>query len=146
MASIACRQDGEIAAEERLPLKVLIVDDDEEDIYLLKRLLRRSKSVSYAFLSCCGLDEGRAIAAEEHFDVLFVDFFLGIDIAIDSGRPRHALLDFPFVLLSGLDAPDLVAIARESGALGFLCKSRLTSEVVDDVALKAVRQPLPARP
>ncbi|MCW2274613.1 response regulator [Rhodoblastus acidophilus] len=137
-----------LLADEPPPVKVLVVDDDEEDIYLLKRLLRRSKTLAYEVVACQSLDEGAMIAAAETIDVLLVDFFLGIDLSIDSDRPNHAVLSLPFILLSGLDAPDLEEVARGAGAVGFLCKGGLTVETVDALTLQvlnAARAGLAAR-
>jgi CheY-like chemotaxis protein len=125
-------RDAERLGAEKLAVKVLIVDDDEEDIYLIKRLLGRSKRFAYRVRDCRGLDEGMAVAAAEEIDLLLVDFFLGIEIAVDTGREKPPVLSQPFVLLSGLDAPELNQIAREAGALAFLCKGGLTVEAVDD--------------
>ena len=127
--------------EKPMPVKVLIVDDDEEDIYLLKRLLRRSRNIAYTVFACGDLDEGAAIAVAEGVDLLLVDFFLGIGISIDSRRPNHAALSRPFILLSGLHAPDLEEVARGAGAIGFLGKGGLTVEALDEFALQTVNAP-----
>jgi CheY-like chemotaxis protein len=137
MALIDLGQGGGRLDDEPPSVKVLIVDDDDEDVYLLKRWLRRSKRIDYQVFACQGLDEGAAIAAAEDIDVVIVDFFLGVGISIDSGRPGHDLLSWPFILLSGLDVPDLEDIARGAGALGFLCKGGLTVVAVDELVLQA---------
>jgi CheY-like chemotaxis protein len=138
MTLIDVIQGGRLLADEPPPVKILVVDDDAEDIYLLKRLLRRSKALSYEVFACQSLDEGSALAGAESIDVLCVDFFLGIGISIDSRRPNHALLSLPFILLSGLDVPDLEEVARGAGAVGFLCKGGLTVETVDALALQVL--------
>ena len=141
MALIDLDQGVRLFDDDPSPVKVLVVDDDAEDIYLLKRLLRRSKTLAYDVVACHGLDEGAAIAAAVGIDVLVVDFFLGTGISIDSRRPNHELLSLPFILLSGFHAPELEQVARDAGAVGFLCKGGLTVEAVDALALQILRAP-----
>jgi CheY-like chemotaxis protein len=132
---------GRLLADEPPPVKILVVDDDAEDIYLLRRLLRRSNALTYEVFACRSLDEGSAVAGVESIDVLFVDFFLGIGISIDCGRPNHALLSLPFILLSGLDVPDLEEVAHGAGAVGFFYKGGLTVETIDGLALQVLNAP-----
>jgi len=139
MARVDLSCGGWAFAPKPPPIKILVVDDDDEDVYLFKRLLGRSKRLAYEVVACRGLDEGAAIAAAEPIDVAFVDFFLGIGISIDSGRPHHDLLSLPFVMLSGLDVDDLEHVARDAGAIGFLCKGGLTVDAVDTIMLQALR-------
>jgi CheY-like chemotaxis protein len=141
MTLIDLIQGGRLLADEPPPVKILVVDDDAEDIYLLKRLLRRSKTFVYEVFACQSLDEGAAIAAALSIDILLVDFFLGIGMSIDSRRPNHSVLSLPFILLSGLDAPDLEEVAREAGAVGFLDKGGLTVDRIDGLALQVLNAP-----
>ncbi|WP_206605876.1 response regulator [Rhodoblastus sphagnicola] len=122
--------------EERPLVHVLIVDDDAEDVFLLRRLLRRSKRVAYQVADCREMDEGAALAAAGDVDLVFLDFVLGLGLSLGGGRANHDLLALPFILLSGLDIPDLKRIARDAGALDYLCKSDLTVEALDELALK----------
>ncbi|MCW2282520.1 CheY-like chemotaxis protein [Rhodoblastus acidophilus] len=138
MAFIDLSQGARLMADDSPPVRILVVDDDAEDIYLLKRLLRRSKTLAYQVFACGSLDEGAAIAAAEAIDVVLVDFFLGVGVSVDSRRPNHAVLSLPFLLLSGLDAPDLEEVARQAGASGFLDKGGLAVETIDAFALQVL--------
>lgn len=54
------------------PLSVLLIDDNEDDAFLLKRILRKiSKEIR--FVHCAVEEEARHLITEDTFDIVFLD-------------------------------------------------------------------------
>lgn len=125
------------------PLRVLIVEDSEDDAQLLLRELRNGgyeaahRRVEYA--------EAMAVAlSAEPWDIVICDYSLprfdapaALQVLKDSG------LDLPFIIVSGAMGEDAMVEAMRSGAHDFLTKDRLARLVpaVDrELAEAALRQ------
>ena len=107
------------------PLRVLIVEDSEDDAELLLRELRRggydltSKRVDTA--------EGMAAALEnETWDIVLADYvmprFSGL-AALMLVKERE--LDLPFIIVSGAIGEDIAVEAMKAGAHDYVTKGRL---------------------
>jgi hypothetical protein len=44
----------------------------------------------------------------------------------------------PFVLVSGLDTPEIQMEARKAGAVGFICKSDLILDSIENMTLSLI--------
>lgn len=108
-----------------IPLRVLIVDDSEDDATLLLRHLRKCgwepdhTRVENASAMAAALDNAQ-------WDVVISDLsmplFGGFE-ALDLFRKR--MLDIPFILLSGMVSDETAARAFKAGASDCLCKQNL---------------------
>ena len=104
-------------------IRVLIVDECEDDFILMREMLTRAGrmkfSVTWAASYEAGIGELRAPAC----DVALVDYRLDGRNGIELIREAHAFgCTVPFILLTGLEAPDLVNQALAAGAADFLVK------------------------
>ena len=113
-------------------LRILIVDDDEDDFVLTEDLLRRIQGWS------CETDWADSMAAAvEHIqarphDVYLVDYRLGAQSGLDV---LHALrtsgCSSPAILLTGVDNREVDVSAMQLGAADYLVKSELSSVVLE---------------
>ena len=105
-------------------LRVLIVDDSDEDFELLLRELRRGGYTPEALRVDTPQDMLKAI--ESPWDVIISDYsmphcslFVALDIAQLHG------LDVPFIIASGAIGEELAVRAMKAGAHDFVMKDKL---------------------
>jgi two-component system cell cycle sensor histidine kinase/response regulator CckA len=109
-----------------LPLDVLLVEDDEEDYYIVRRLLARATTIR-CFLHWCATSEAALQTLRQRpFDVCLMDYRLGADDGLTLLRTiRREGFALPVILLTGQGdvAVDLEAMA--AGAWDYLVKGQL---------------------
>jgi diguanylate cyclase (GGDEF)-like protein/PAS domain S-box-containing protein len=113
------------------PIRVLLVDDDEDDFVMTRELLREAGPGAFQLDWICNYEE--AIVAIERRDhaVYLLDYRLGEHSGLDilrsaGGRNPQS----PMILLTG-QGDELVDIeAMKEGAADYLVKSQLTSDLL----------------
>lgn len=114
-------------------IKILIIDDDEDDFVILKRYISQIQGVNQLLLHWCGsYQEGlEAVCRGEH-EIYFVDFVLGPKTGLDLIREAIAKnCEQPIVLLTGAGNQDIDLQAMQAGAADYLVKSELTTEKLE---------------
>lgn len=122
-------------------IKVLLVDDDEDDYILTKYLFDDLKNDVYELeWTTDGAQALAAMKAHEH-DIYFVDYrlgeFNGLEIireAIDSGCTS------PLVLLTGQGDAEVDFQAMQAGAADYLIKGDLEAPLLERVIRYSIRQ------
>ena len=114
------------------PTRVLIVDDDADQRFVLRRLFRR-EGITEVFEAADG-DDALVVAREERPDVVVLDLAMpgrsGIDVLPEL---REAVGPVPIVVLSNLARRRWEAEVIERGAVGFVEKSTPTDRLISDV-------------
>ena len=111
--------------ETRIPLRVLIVEDSEDDCFLLVRELQRG---GYApqYRRVDNAAEMAEALAMQSWDVVLADYsmpgFSGIE-ALAMLRSRQ--LDTPFIFVSGNMGEDLAVAAMRAGAQDYIMKDAI---------------------
>ncbi|APG28625.1 hypothetical protein A7E78_12685 [Syntrophotalea acetylenivorans] len=106
-------------------LNVLIVEDSEDDVLLLKRHLRQG-----GYLIHCGwVDTAAALnqaLSEESWDVVISDYSLPSFTAIDAlFMLQKKGLDIPFIIVSGAIGEEIAVSAMKAGAHDYVMKDNL---------------------
>lgn len=129
-------------------VNVLLIDDDSDDAYLVRRELERyGIDVEWA----SGFDAGVEAFASRRFDAVLVDHFLGprtgLDFLQHAGSQRPGV---PIILITGLGSQEVDDAALEAGAAGFVLKDDARGDLLSRTIRYAVRaskdQPPSARP
>jgi two-component system cell cycle sensor histidine kinase/response regulator CckA len=109
------------------PIRVLIVEDDEEDFILMRDLFGGIKNTTYAIERASDTAAAlRAFGARRH-DVYLIDDRVGPDSGIDLVRQGEELhLTAPFIILTGQGEPHVDMAAMRAGAADFLVKGEIT--------------------
>jgi len=110
----------------RQPLKVLIVEDSEDDTLLVVRELKRG-GYNPAFERVDSEEDMVSALNKEERDLIIADYtmpgFSGT-AALDLYKERD--LDIPFILVSGTIGDDIGIRAMVAGAHDYICKSNLS--------------------
>lgn len=109
-------------------LRVLLIEDDEDDYLITQDMLSEVSSVKIQLTWKDSLTDGLATLRENAGDVALVDLRLGPDSGLDLIQQAKAEgITTPFILLTGQGDNELDARAVELGAADYLVKGRLDS-------------------
>ncbi|MEO5802307.1 MAG: PAS domain S-box protein [Verrucomicrobiota bacterium] len=105
------------------PLRVLIVEDSEDDAILLLRHLRRAYDPQFERVSTVAQMKA---ALEKYWDVIISDYSMpGFD-GLDALRLlQETKLDTPFIIVSGAIGEDIAVHAMKAGANDYVMKGKL---------------------
>ncbi|MCL7942539.1 EAL domain-containing protein [Marinobacter sp. ATCH36] len=104
-------------------LRILLIEDDEDDYLITRDLLQDSSPVSTRLDWVDSTREGIAALETGDYAVALVDFRLGPDSGIDLiQEARERSIGTPFILLTGQGDEELDARAVELGAADYLVK------------------------
>lgn len=114
------------AADRRAPLRVLLVEDSEDDALLLLRALRHGGYETSSRRVDTAADLDAALAAET-WDIVFCDYVMPRlsgphAIALIRARQR----DLPVIMVSGEVGEEYAVAAMKAGANDFVMKGRLS--------------------
>ena len=62
---------------------ILLIEDDEDDFFILKHLISKSPYLSVTFDWFKTIEEARESYKEDTYDLIFVDYYLGKNTALD---------------------------------------------------------------
>jgi len=129
-----------MASREPQQIRVLIVDDDENDFILVKRLLEGSPIVHYKVEWVSNMESARQRLIQEGIDAILVDYRMGSSNGLDILRdPWISREHPPVILLTGRDDPEVDKEAMEAGASDYLSKTTLSARQLDRVIRYTVR-------
>ncbi len=118
---------------DKQPLRILIIDDDEEDYFIIGEHLRSINDGHTFSIDWCGkYQDAEAIVCTGQYDIYFVDFRLGAKTGLD--LIKHAIsinCEEPIILLTGKGNHEIDLMAMEAGAVDYLIKSELNPEKLE---------------
>lgn len=119
-------------------LRILIVDDDEDDFVITRDLLRERLS-SCLVTWANSFREGVRYLSSGNHDLAIVDFRLGAETGLDL-LEKGGQLDWhiPIILLTGTDNPNVDHLATEGGAADYLVKQHLDATALERAVRYAV--------
>ena len=114
------------------PMKVLLVDDDEDDYILTRDLFGDIEGAKFELDWAATYDTGlRAICQREH-DVYFVDYRLGGRSGLDLIQEVIGIgCEAPLILLTGQGDHEVDMDAMKAGAADYLVKGRIDAELLE---------------
>ncbi|MBE9200966.1 MULTISPECIES: hybrid sensor histidine kinase/response regulator [unclassified Nodularia (in: cyanobacteria)] len=114
------------------PIKVLLVDDDEDD-YILTRDWFREFQVAGCELSWRdSYETGKDAIAHQNHDLYLVDYRLGMNSGLELLREAIANgCSSPIILLTGQGDREIDLEAMKAGAADYLEKSQLTAPLLE---------------
>ena len=113
-------------------IRVLLVEDDEDDFLITKDVLDDIPGRSVVLDWCEDYESAFARLLEGECDICFVDYRIGGETGIDFvERARAADLRTPLVLLTGVGQRDIDVAATRAGASDYLDKSELNPALLE---------------
>ncbi len=120
-------------------IKVLLIDDDEDDYILTRELLAEVNDGNYALDWANSYEAGLTVAARREHHVCLVDYRLGERSGVELIRDaRQSSLTTPMILLTGQGNHNVDVEAMEAGATGYLVKDDTAAERLDRAIRYAV--------
>ena len=108
--------------------KVLLIEDDASDLYLIKKMLAEERDNSFSLEHADNLSEGLGRLNKTDFDVVLLDLGLPDSWGLETFITIHAQApQVPIVVLSGLDDKSLAINAVHNGAQDYLVKGDINS-------------------
>ncbi len=125
----------------KIPLRLLLVEDNAGDARLLREYLAQADSVRFEIETVVRLSEAMDATRERDFDIVLLDLSLpdgsGLDTYITLAREAPHL---PIVLLTGLDDDALALRAVQAGAQDYLVKGQVNENSLARSLLYAVER------
>jgi two-component system, sporulation sensor kinase E len=115
------------------PIRVLIVDDDEEDFFITSEYIRNIKGRNFIIDWCYKYQEALDNICQSKYDIFFIDYYLGQKTGLD--LMKEALqknnCSQPLILLTGMGNHKIDMEAMEAGAFDYLVKLELNTEKLE---------------
>lgn len=122
-------------------IKILLIEDDEDDYILTKEIINEIPSNSYNLEWATNYEEGLNAMKSNSFDVFLLDYRLGKDSGLDLLKKMNFVVESgPIILLTGQGDRELDFEALESGASDFLVKAELNPDLIDRSIRYAIQQ------
>jgi len=108
-------------------LRVLLIDDSDDDAHLILRELRRGNyEVEYELVETRATMEDALSNREREWDIILCDYNMPLFNALDALETLKATgLDIPFLILSGTINEEMAVTALKAGAHDFVLKGKL---------------------
>jgi PAS domain S-box-containing protein len=114
------------------PVRILIIDDDEDDFILTKEYLEAIQDRVLTIEWCYNYKTALEHIAAKRFELYFVDYRLGAKTGVDLLKEAMELnCEEPIILLTGKGNTNIDKQAMQMGAVDYLVKSELTSEKLE---------------
>ena len=113
-------------------VRVLLVDDDEDDFIVTRDLLMDSDRRAFNLTWKNNYETALVAMAEHQFDVCLVDYLMGAHTGLELlDEVLRRGFSAPIILLTGQSDREIDFRAMKAGAADFLIKSQLTSSLLE---------------
>lgn len=117
---------------ENIPIKILIIDDDEEDFFLTSQYIKKIRGKEFIIDWCYRYKEALEAITEAKYDIYFIDYYLGAKTGLE--LMKEALeqnCEQPLILLTGMGNQKIDLEAMQAGAFDYLVKLELNTEKLE---------------
>lgn len=113
-------------------IKVLIIEDDEDDYIIIKHYLTQIKRVDFDVYWCNNFDFAFEEIAKNEHDIYLIDQYLGSGEGVQLiEKLRKNYFIKPLILLTGAGNIKIDETAMEKGASDFLVKSEIRPDTIE---------------
>jgi PAS domain S-box-containing protein len=114
------------------PIKVLLVDDDEDDFIIARDLISQIRDRHYQVEWRDNFEDGLEVAQRGEHDICLLDYRLGEFTGLDLLRKaKQTGCRAPMILLTGQGDHELDVEAMKAGAADYLVKGQLTTDSLE---------------
>src|SRR5436305_8094957 len=112
-------------------MKILLIEDDEEDALLLKKTLTKIPLTHYDITWEPSYQTGLLQLLKGKYDLCLVDYRLGTENGIDLVKAaRHSDYAGPIIVLTGANAGEIDIMALQAGADDYIAKGELHGDLL----------------
>ncbi len=124
-----------------IEIRVLLIEDNPGDAYLLQEYLNRGKLASYSVTHVSLLADGKKAMQEEDYDVIFLDMGLpdGTSSTIVSEAIKHAR-NTPVIVMTGNNDIQQGIESVKAGAQDYLIKGEARDDTVERAIHHAIER------
>src|SRR6201996_791479 len=116
------------------PVKVLLIDDEENSFILLRRMAAKAPDRQFVMEWANSYAAGLKALEKQQHDVCLLDYRLGAETGLDLLREAVKRgVATPIIILTGTDEPRVDFEATELGASDFLLKDSLNPVILERV-------------
>ena len=131
---------SEIDGENR-PVKILLVEDDEDDYVIIRKMLSKIPNQQYDLRWVSEFETALEDTSLSHFDLFLVDYRLGVQNGLELLHILHNQEDSPpVILLTGKGDHEIDVQAMKNGASDYLEKGNLNPVLLERSMRYAVEQ------
>lgn len=113
-------------------IKVLLVEDDEDDYIIFKDILREIKINTYSLTWVSSYEKAHEQVQKNEHDIYFFDYLLGVKTGLDLLQECvKAGVDSPIIILTGLGNQQTDFKAMQLGAADYLVKDEINVEKLE---------------
>jgi PAS domain S-box-containing protein len=117
---------------ENIPIKILIIDDDEEDFFITSQYIRKIRGKEFVIDWCYRYKEALEAIVEARYDIYFIDYYLGGKTGLELMKEALAQnCEQPLILLTGMGNQKIDLEAMQAGAYDYLVKLELNTEKLE---------------
>jgi len=122
-------------------LKILVIDDSEDDRLLYSRCLKKGAAGNYEVSETASGEDGLAKMDKEGFACVLLDYSLpgrnGVEI-LKRIRAKHSAV--PVVILTGQGSEKVAVAAMQEGAQNYISKTTITTDSLENVIQQAIQR------
>jgi len=113
------------------PIKILIVDDNSDDVYIIKQLLKDITIIQFELLHEKSLNSGLDYLEREKFECVLLDLNLPDSQGIGTLKNlTNKFPELPIVILTIIDDEDIAIESLHYGAQDYLVKGKINGEII----------------
>jgi signal transduction histidine kinase len=113
-------------------VRVLLVEDDEDDYLITRDLLTEAHRDTYVLEWARDYESAEEMLAHNGYDVCLFDYRLGARTGLELLREARARnYDVPIILLTGIGDEEVDYQAMQSGAADYLVKGQITAALLE---------------
>lgn len=114
------------------PIRVLLVEDDEEDYLLIRNFLSRIDGQKYALNWVNNYDDGLTALKQHKHDVSIIDYLVGDKNTLDILQEETVKKsNVPIIMITGQGDREVDLLSMQAGASDFLTKDDITPSLLD---------------
>ncbi|MCB9800138.1 MAG: diguanylate cyclase [Candidatus Omnitrophica bacterium] len=122
-------------------IKILLVEDDPDDFFIIQQFLKSSKAYSFEVVNQDRHEKAMAFLAQELPDMVLLDLSLPDCQGIQSFENLHrSFPELPVVILTGLDDRQMAFDAVSKGAQDYLPKGQIDAHLLEKAILYAIER------
>lgn len=126
LLSIDVKQNDRIPSGKAKAIRILVIDDDEDDRFLITELLQESQP-RVEVVNCSNLQDAIKLLQQQRWHCVLLDYMLNPGTAEDILSLWSVLPPFPIIINSGLSDFHIATRLFRDGATDFLIKEEITA-------------------